>query len=327
MPGGAPQPPAGPDVPPFPPGMGPGGAFRPGAASEPKPGPPERTAPAPLDCTGANGASAEDVRRAQEAWAKYLGRKVEESVEVAEGVKMTFVLVPPGKFRMGSPADDKDHYPDETPLREVTLTEPFDMGKTEVTQAQYQALTRRNPSKFKGLDRPVELVSWEDAREYAAGLTQKSADKHLYRLPTEAEREYCCRGGHPSSRPFGLGDGRSLSSRQANFDGNHPYGGAVKGPFLQTTCAVGSYPANALGLHDMHGNVWEWCADCYEPYPRGHVTNPTGPSEGSFRVARGGSWFNHARNCRAAVRYGDGPGYWYDFLGIRLARSIPSGNK
>jgi formylglycine-generating enzyme required for sulfatase activity len=282
--------------------------------------------PRPLDCTGADGLSAAEVRRAQEAWAKYLGRSVEKTVEIADGVKMTFVLVPPGKFRMGSPADEKEREKGET-LHEVTLTEPFDLAKTEVTQAQYQGLTGDNPSKFKGADLPVETVSWEEARAYAAKLTEKRSDKHVYRLPTEAEWEYSCRGGRPSSYLFGVGEGRALSSREANFDGKSPYGGAAEGPNLEATCRVGSYPANALGLSDMHGNVGEWCGDWYGPYPSGDVTNPTGPAEGSSRVIRGGSWVNGAWYCRATSRYGLEPGFRYNFLGFRLARSVPSGDK
>jgi formylglycine-generating enzyme required for sulfatase activity len=289
----------------------------------------DRERPKPLDCTGRGGVSAAEVRKAQEAWAKYLGRKVEETVKIADGAEMTFVLVPPGKFRMGSPAGEKDRQPsgpDET-LHTVVLTEPFDLGKTEVTQRQYEALTGKNPSHFKGSDLPVEQVNWDEARDFGSKLTEKRSDQHVYRLPTEAEWEYACRGGRPSSQPFGIGDGRSLSSREANFDGNYPYGGADKGPNLQKTSSVGSYKANALGLYDMHGNVWEWCADRHEPYPEKEVTNPTGPTGGPTRVLRGGGWPNHGESCRAARRNTDEPGTRYFFFGFRLARSVPSGSK
>jgi formylglycine-generating enzyme required for sulfatase activity len=290
----------------------------------------EADKPTPLDCTGKDGVSAADLRKAQEAWAKYLGRQVEETIEIADGVKMSFVLIPPGKFRMGSPADEKDREPgglDET-LHEVTLTEPFDLGKTEVTQAQYQALGVENPSMVKGADRPVEGVTWAQARDWAANLTKKRGDNHQYRLPTEAEWEYSCRGGRSSSIPFGVGDGRALCSREANFDGKYPYGGADKGPSLEATRAVGSYKANALGLHDMHGNVWEWCLDRKGPYPREAVTNPTGPeTEGSARVIRGGSWSMDAGRCRAAHRAGIEETIRSREIGFRLARSVPSGGK
>jgi formylglycine-generating enzyme required for sulfatase activity len=279
-----------------------------------------------LDSTGPAEVSAAQVRRTQEAWARRLGRAVEETVEIAGGVKMTFVLVPPGKFLIGSPPDEEERSSDER-LHEVTLTEPFDLGKTEVTLAQYEGLTGKNPSKFKGAEQPVEQVSWEEARDYAAQLTKKRNDKHVYRLPTEAEWEYCCRGGRSSSRPFGIGDGGALSSRQANFDGNFPYGGANEGPLLQSTCAVASYPANALGLFDMHGNVYEWCADWYGPYTSGAVTNPTGSAEGWARVVRGGCWAADARYCRAADRNKFKPPDQKSALGFRLAHSVPSGNK
>jgi formylglycine-generating enzyme required for sulfatase activity len=249
---------------------------------------------------------------------------VEETIDVGSDVKMTFVLIPPGKFRMGSPEGEKGHCEDEA-LHEVTLTEPFDLGKTEVTQAQYQALGLKNPSQFPGADRPVEQVSWEEARDWAAKLTTIRDDKHTYRLPTEAEWEYACRGGRPSSQPFGVGDGRALSSRQANFNGHFPYGSTDVGPYLQSPAAVSSYAANALGLHDMHGNVWEWCADWYGPYPRGTATNPAGPA-GSFRVFRGGCWSDPASLCRAANR-GDKPVDRRGDLGFRLSRRVPSGGK
>jgi formylglycine-generating enzyme required for sulfatase activity len=286
----------------------------------------EEVAPEPLDCTGEGGLTAEQVKRVQQAWARHLGRQVEEEVEVAGGVKMTFVLVPPGKFLMGSPEGEEGRGSDET-LHRVTLTRPFYLGKYEVTQKQYEALIGTNPSQFKGEDRPVEQVSWEEVRGYAERLTKKRADGHVYRLPTEAEWEYSCRGGRPSSQPFGIGNGRTLSSRQANFIGNFPYGGADRGPYLKSTCAVGSYTANALGLFDMHGNVWEWCQDRYGKYPQEDVTNPVGPSEGSNRVGRGGCWNYGGRHCRSAIRNGSESGDRLSSVGFRLARSLPSGGK
>jgi formylglycine-generating enzyme required for sulfatase activity len=282
--------------------------------------------PPPLDCTQAEGVSAPAVKASQAAWAKYLGRSVEETVEVGHGVTLTFVLVPPGKFLMGSPEDETDRSDDET-LHEVTLTEPLDLGKTEVTQAQYQALTGDNPSEFKGDDRPVETVTWNEARDCAAKLTEKRRDKYLYRLPTEAEWEYACRGGRSSSHPFGVYYGSALPAREANFNGNFPLSGAGKGPYLGSTCQVGSYAANALGLFDMHGNVWEWCEDWYGPYPQGAVTNPSGPLKGSNRVNRGGGWRSPGGLCRAAYRTSDAPGFRTSSLGFRLERSVPSGGK
>jgi formylglycine-generating enzyme required for sulfatase activity/serine/threonine protein kinase len=288
---------------------------------------PAKRVPAPIDCTRGDGLPAAKMRRAQKEWARYLNRPVEETVEVGHGVKMTFVLVPPGKFRMGSPDDEVGRSQDEVEHR-VVLTEPFDLGKYEVTQAQYKALTGKEPSKFKGFgDLPVEQVSWEEACDFGIALTKRLADGHFYRLPTEAQWEYACRGGRPSSLPFGVGDGWTFSSRQANFNGNYPYGSAAKGDWLQKTCKVGSYAANALGLCDMHGNVWEWCADTFGRYSTGEVTTPRGPAEGPFRVIRGGGWLSNGGHCRAANRNRDGPGDRNDDLGLRLARSIPSGGE
>jgi formylglycine-generating enzyme required for sulfatase activity len=279
-----------------------------------------------------------DVRQAQQAWAKYLHRKVEETVEVAKGVNMTFVLVPPGTFLMGSSREEQDYlikifYQGKRPdgldsetQHEVTLTEPFDLGKTEVTQSQFEALTGANPSWSKGGDLPVEMVSWEQARDYASALTKKRGDGHRYHLPTEAEWEHACRGGRPSSHLFDIGDGRTLSSRQANFDGDFPYGDAAKGPRLDTTCCVASYSPNAMGFFDMHGNVDEWCADWYGPYSVKPVINPTGPTNVvSHRVIRGGSCFHDGGGCRAAEPSGK-PGHG-SVLGFRLARSLVSGGK
>jgi formylglycine-generating enzyme required for sulfatase activity len=249
-----------------------------------------------------------------------------ETVTLAPGVDLVLAWVPPGTFLMGSPPDEEGRIDSET-LHRVTLTVGFWLGVHPVTQAQWRAVMGTDPSYFKGDDLPVESVSWEEARDFAAALTKKCDDKHLYRLPTEAEWEYSCRGGRSSSHPFGVGDGRSLSSREANFDGNFPYGGAAEGPSLEETSKVGSYPANALGLFDMHGNVWEWCADRYGPYPEGEVTNPDVSSEGPSRVFRGGGWGDFARGCRAAIRGRCGPGDRDDDLGFRLARSVPSGGK
>jgi formylglycine-generating enzyme required for sulfatase activity/WD40 repeat protein/ubiquitin-protein ligase/ribosomal protein L29 len=251
--------------------------------------------PSLLDCTGDKGVSAAAVRKAQEAWAKYLGRKVEEEDEVAPGVKMKFVLVPPGRYLMGSPKDEKGRF-DREVQHEVEITKPFYLGAYDVTQAQYEAVTGKNPSAFKGLDLPVEQVSWEDANAFAKKLSEKTRDGLLYRLPTEGEWEYACRGGRPSSEPFGVGDGTSLTPRDANFGDSH----------LGSTSPVGSYAANALGLYDMHGNVWQWCSDLYEP--------------GSLdRVLRGGSWNCGGEICRSAGRRRLVPAYWTRYDGFRLA--------
>jgi formylglycine-generating enzyme required for sulfatase activity len=296
-------------------------------SSRGEPTKPFREHPPPLDCTGPDGVSATGVRKAQEAWAQCLGRKVEETVEIGDGVTITFVLVPPGKFRMGSPESEAERSKDET-LHTVILTEPFDLGKYEVTQAQYAAVVSgavtealrgkdKDPSDFKGGDLPVENVSWEEADLFGKELSKKLSDRHVYRMPTESEWEYSCRGGRPSSQPFGIGDGNLLSSADANVASDK-----IK--------SVGSFGPNALGLYDMHGNVWEWSADRYGPYPDGEVTNPFGaddPKEAPNRVIRGGSWNSSAGYCRAANRTRYSPVHRYRSLGFRLARSIPSGKQ
>jgi formylglycine-generating enzyme required for sulfatase activity len=279
--------------------------------------------PSPLDCTGPDGASRGEVLMAQRAWAKHLGRPVEETVRV-DGVPFRFVLIPPGQFLMGSPADEANRHKDEV-RHEVTLTKPFGLMTTELTQRQYRAITGTNPSNFEGDDLPVGMVSWTEADGFADKLTGRLADGHVYRLPTEAEWEYACRGGHPSSKPFGIGGGASLSSRQANFEGGHPHE-AARGPFLNRPAPVASYrgSANGFGLFDMHGNVREWCADWYADYPTAAVTDPTGPPSGSERVSRGGCWMSDALHCRSAGRNRGGPGDRSDETGFRLAR-VPSG--
>ena len=142
-----------------------------------------------------------------------------------------------------------------------------------------------NHSDFKGeKNLPVEQVEWDGCQEFAKKLRDK--DKKPYRLPTEAEWEYACRAG--TTTPFYFGD--TISTDQANYDGNHVYGNGKKGVYREKTTPVGSFPANAWGLHDMHGNVWQWCQDWYGDYPQNDVVDPQGPEKGKLRVLRGGSW-------------------------------------
>ena len=187
------------------------------------------------------------------------------------GIEM--IWVKHGAFMMGG----------ELSQHQVTLTKGFYLGKNEVTQAQWERVMGNNPSKFKGADRPVEHVSWNDVVEFCKKLTEmeKKAGRvpqgMSYQLPTEAQWEYACRAG--TSTMYSWGD--SISSSNANYDEN-----------VDETTPVGKYPANPWGFHDMHGNVWEWCADWYADYPSGSVTDPIGPASGSSRVIRGASWTN-----------------------------------
>src|SRR5205085_11701074 len=174
-----------------------------------------------------------------------------QQMQSRAGVEFVWILA--GSFMMGSENGDSD----EKPAHRVTISEGFYMGKYEVTQAQWQAVMGNNPSNFKGCDNcPVEQVSWDDAVSFIAKLNAQN-DGYTYRLPTEAEWEYACRAG--TTTAFAFGD--SLSSEQANFDGDYPYGGAPKGVYRQKTTSVGRFQPNAWGLYDMHGNVWEWCED------------------------------------------------------------------
>src|SRR5262249_20506264 len=195
-----------------------------------------------------------------------------------------------------SPTREQAHRNNEGPQKEVPTTRPFYMGAYEVTQQQYEAAMGSNPARFTaanggGPDHPVEQVSWDEAVEFCLRLSERPEEKQagrVYHLPTEAEWEYACRGG--ASSPFHFGN--ALSSTQANFNGNVPYGGAPKGPYLLKTTPVGSYAPNAFGLYDMHGNVYEWCSDRYNAnyYQNSPKNDPRGPPTGDSRVLRSGSW-------------------------------------
>ena len=228
------------------------------------------------------------------------------------------VAIAPGTFVMGA----NDGEDDEKPAHAVTLTKPFWIGKYEVTQAQYRAVTAKNPSLFQGekapdaAQRPVEQVSWDDAMAYCKWLTanEQAAGRvpegYQYRLPTEAEWEYCCRAG--TTTPWHTG--ASLEPSQANFGGARRSDACPGGQ----TAPVGSYAANGWGLHDMHGNVWEWCLDSYGPYSP--VLADPFVTGGASRVVRGGSWFSDfsASFCRSAIRSHYRPGNSNLLYGFRV---------
>jgi formylglycine-generating enzyme required for sulfatase activity len=257
---------------------------------------------------------------------------------VVNSIGMRLVLIPPGRFRMGSASAEKVPNGDDDPLHEVEITKAFYLGVFPVTQAQWQTVVDSNPSWFcttgagkdqvAGLDTsdfPVEQISWDDAVSFCrrlSGRPDERARGWVYRLPTEAEWEYACRAG--TSTPFHCGN--ALSSLQANFDGNYPYGGAEKGSYLKRTSEVGSYRPNAWGLFDMHGNIWEWCSDWYGGvyHGKGPAKDPPGPSGGSERVVRGGGWRDDGRFCQASLRYGGAPSGRSNLLGFRVA-AVPQG--
>jgi formylglycine-generating enzyme required for sulfatase activity len=239
-----------------------------------------------------------------------------------------------GTFMMGSPASEASRENDEVQHR-VTVGS-FYMGKHEVMQKEYQAMMGSNPSYSKGDALPVEQINWFDAIEYCNKRSQRegltaaytisgSGDNRTvtwnrnangYRLPTEAEWEYACRAG--STTPFSTGS--NITTNQANYDGNYPYNGNAKGTYREKTTVVGSFAANAWGLYDMHGNVWEWCWDWYGAYSSGAQTDPMGVSSGSLRVSRGGNWFNLGQYLRSAGRDYLTPSYRIFDIGFRLLR-------
>jgi formylglycine-generating enzyme required for sulfatase activity len=272
-------------------------------------------------------------------------------IDLGGGVTLELRRIDPGKFRMGSLKDEQDLYTRLSSARltdegahDVEITKPFYLGRFEVTQEQYVRLTGKdNPTYFRPLGRgqllvkgmntqrfPVENVSWQDAVAFCDELTRKHLE-HLpevlrrdyrFRLPTEAQWEYACRAG--TTTPFSFGE--HLNGREANCDGGHPFGTAERGPNLRRTVQVGRYAANAWGLHDMHGNVAEWCADDYDEsfYRTSPSRDPmaTKKSTPDMRVVRGGSWFNNACDCRAAFRGRLAPDKGNDSTGFRVALRV-----
>ena len=220
--------------------------------------------------------------------------------EVQNSIGIEFVLIEPGTFQMGSPATEPGRDADEI-LHTVTLSQPFYLGKYEVTQAQWQAVLGGNPSWFDncGGNCPVETISWDDAQKFIDELNRREGGE-TYRLPTEAEWEYAARAGTQTAYHFG--NAVSELQRYAWYGDRGGFFSSGTGPH-----PVGQKRPNEWGLYDMHGNVWEWVADWYGAYPRGAVTDPRGPWTGTNRVARGGSWHFNAHYCRAADRFSGSP--------------------
>jgi formylglycine-generating enzyme required for sulfatase activity len=248
---------------------------------------------------------AEDDRKAEEA-RKDDERKAQDERAAKErdnreidGLRNSFARIPAGRFLLGSNSGEAD----ERPALIVTISRSFEIGKYEVTQAQWYALMRNNPSHFKAATRPVEKVSWYDIQDFILKMNDMN-DAYIYRLPTEAEWEYACRAG-------------SLGEYAGNLNEIAWY----KETSGNTTHTVGLGRPNAWGLYDMHGNVWEWCADWYIDYYYSGV-DPTGPSSGSKRVMRGGGWDNTASYLRSAYRSANSPGFRYGNLGFRLVRTL-----
>jgi len=289
---------------------------------------------------------ADQAKRHQESWAEYLG----VPVEITNGIGMKLALIPAGEFMMGTSKEEVDRlaklcpwikrelHKRECPPHRVRITKPFYLGVYEVAQAEYERVMGKNPSYFSatgdgkdevsGMDAsrfPVERVSWDDAVEFCRKLSELPEEKtagHVYRLPTEAEWEYACRAGTTTLFHFGS----KLNGEEANCDGSLPLGTTIKGPALDRPTTVGSYQPNAFGLYDMHGNVWEWCQDWYdeEYYKESPPNDPQGPTTGSIRVGRGGSWNFTTWHCRSALRGNYSPEDRYISLGFRVAADPPS---
>jgi len=233
--------------------------------------------------------------------------KATQQTEWFNVLSLERVYIPGGTFQMGS-----TEYDGEKPPHQVTI-KPFYLGKYPVTQAQWQTLMGNNPSRFKGENRPVENVNWKDAVEFCQ-LSALTAGE-TYRLPSEAEWEYACRAG--TTTPFYFGE--TITSDLVNSDGNYPYGSDPKGTYREETTEVGQFPPNAFGLYDMHGNVWEWCADTYhDSYQGAPIDGSVWEKGGENRVLRGGSWNSNADSCRAAERDWKDPNYGDDDVGFRV---------
>jgi len=223
-----------------------------------------------------------------------------EVVDLGKDVKLEMVLIPAGKFMMGSPESEKERSDNEK-QHEVTLTKSYYMGKYEVTQEQWESVMGKNPSDTKGAKLPVTNVSWEDCQEFIKKLNAKTDGG--YRLPTESEWEYACRAGTSTAYSYGA----SLTKSDANISGS-----SIK--------TVGNYKPNAFGLYDMHGNVWEWCEDWHGEYPFA-VTDPKGPAKGEGRVLRGGSFDSGGLAARSSNRIVSSPTFRDCSNGFRLART------
>jgi formylglycine-generating enzyme required for sulfatase activity len=234
----------------------------------------------------------------------------QKMADLGFGVTIEFVRVPPGQFEMGSPTGPTERDTDEGPVHRVKVARSFYMGKFEVTQQQYRAVTGRMPALFKGAELPVENVSWQEAVEFCQTLSRREG--RTYRLPTEAEWEYACRAG--SSGRFAFGESYSELSKYAWHAGNS--GG--------TTQVAGSKTPNAFGLYDMHGNLWEWCSDWYAPdyYGNSPVVDPRGPERGKYRVLRGGAWSFAPAKCRSSIRGWGLPQSRASHVGFRIVLDL-----
>ncbi len=247
--------------------------------------------------------------------------------DLGDGVELDMISIPGGSFMMGTKEEeierlvkkfDWEYFRAEKPQHEVTV-QPFFMGKYPITQAQYQQVMGKNPSNFKGDERPVEEVSWDEAVEFCQKLSKQTGKE--YRLPSEAEWEYACRAGTTTAFHFG----ETITDKLANYNAGQIYAGEPKGEYRGETTSVGKFPPNAFGLYDMHGNVWEWCEDDW------HENYQGAPTDGSARVSetsnnkvvRGGSWSDYPHNCRSAIRINGSRDLRINSIGVRVVCVAP----
>jgi len=235
------------------------------------------------------------------------------TLKLGKGVTMKFVYIPAGKFPMGSSETEKGRERNEGPQRWVTISRPFYMGVTEVTQAQYAAVTGKNPSNVKAPENPVERVSWDDCVAFCQAMSK--ATGRSARLPTEAEWEYACRAGTKTPFSFGADDkAPAAHAWYEDISGDTPH-------------PVGGKKPNAWGVYDMHGNVWEWCSDWYDSYASAEARDPKGPATGKERILRGGAWGSPIDNCRSAYRNWNTPVNRSGYLGLRVVVEYGSEKK
>jgi formylglycine-generating enzyme required for sulfatase activity len=237
------------------------------------------------------------------------------------GVRQQLRWIEPGEFMMGSPENEAQREDNEI-QHQVSISNGFWLADTVCTQALWQAVMGKNPSKFEGEDRPVDSVNWKDAQRFIEKLNAIVPGQG-FRLPKEAEWEYACRAG--TETPFWFGD--QITPEQVNYDGNYPYVDGKKGQYRKVTLPVKALTCNGWGLYQMHGNVWEWCQDWYGDYDLNSLVDPTGPAEGRQRVLRGGSWLSFGGSMRSAQRFADDPGFRSRECGFRLARGQASGQE
>ena len=249
--------------------------------------------------------SVEEAKTTQKELAKSLGKLMDAKIDLRRGVKLEMVLIPAGKFMMGSPGAEVSRRENET-QHEVTLTKPIYMGKYEVTQEQWQAVMGNNPSSVKVARLPVNNVSWNDCQDFIGKLNTYTNGG--YRLPTEAEWEYACRAG--TTTVYSFGD--NITPKDANFLDSK----------LGAPVVVGRYKPNAFGFYDMHGNVLEWCEDWDASYPAEPRTDPKGAGTGKGRMLRGGSFLDNASFTRSSNRIGNTPNERnHAHFGFRLAKA------